>query len=73
MCLEYRGIRISEDSDVFPVGVAMCTRAVERYTAKTTQLKLPLSGYSSFRAGEYYEENPHINIHLVFHNLTRFH
>ena len=28
---ENRGIHILEDSDVFPVGVAMCTHAVERY------------------------------------------
>ena len=28
---DYRGIRISEASSVFPVGVAMHTRAVERY------------------------------------------
>ena len=28
---EYRGVHILEDSGVFPVGVAMCTHAVERY------------------------------------------
>ena len=32
-CSEYRGLRISEASGIFLIGVAMCTRAVERYKA----------------------------------------
>jgi len=31
VCRDYRGVRISEVSGIFPVGVAMHTRAVECY------------------------------------------
>ena len=40
MCLEYGGIRISGASDILPVGMVMCSQAVEHDKAAFFNLSI---------------------------------